>query len=132
MILNIKVKRLGFFSTQMADGTVNKFKTRLDSVLPYFLDFVIVADTFYVFVRAEFKINLIRVINKFLGEILSDEGGQVAADLVTQREFTVRECACAGKSRCNVAIGFAVYALFCFCFGTTAFFNGLTFFNNKN
>ena len=84
------------------------------------------------FVGAEFQIDPVGVVDEFDGEILTDERRQVAADLGGERQFPVRESARTGEAGGDMAIGFAVHALFRLALGAATFFNRLTLFDDQN
>ena len=79
-----KIKLLRLFGSEMAYGTVDKLKARLNGSFSDFLDLFGVFDTLNVLVGTEFKIYLIGIINGFLGKILADKRGKVAAHLIAQ------------------------------------------------
>ena len=83
-MLKGKIKLLRLFGSEMAYGTVHKLKARLNGSFSDFLDLFGVFDTLNVLVGTEFKIYLIGIINGFLGKILADKRGKVAAHLIAQ------------------------------------------------
>ena len=66
----------------MTDGTIHEFQPRFDGFSADLLHLFLVAQPFDVLVRAEFEIDLVRVIDEFLRKIVSYEFGQLAAHLV--------------------------------------------------
>ena len=81
-MLKSEIQILCLFGSEMADGTVHEFKSRLNGTLADFLDLVVAVNAFNVFVGTEFEIYFVGIINGFLSKILPDKGGQVSADLV--------------------------------------------------
>ena len=95
MILDRSVNLLRFLGAQMTDRTVYQLEPRLNRALADLLNFGSVADAFDALVCAEFQINFIRVINRFLCKLLPDQRGKVSADIAAQRQLSVRKSACA-------------------------------------
>ena len=126
---NTLVDLLCLFRTEMADGTVHKFQSSLDRSLADLLHFVTVAGALYMGIRSEFQINLISLVNGFLGLSVTDEGWEVPTDLTAQGELSVRKSTCAGKAGGDVAIWLTVDALLCFLLGTAALLDGLSLFH---
>ena len=63
-----------------------------------------------VLVRAEFKVDAVRVVDGLLRELLAYERGQVAAHFAGEGELPVRERAGAGKAGSDVADGLTIHA----------------------
>ena len=116
----------------MANRAVNQFKSRLNGALADLLNLFRVADTLNMSVCAKFKVNFIRVVNRFLRQILADKLGQIAAHLIGKRKLAVRKRTGSGKSCCDMAIGLAIHAFACYCLGAFSFFNGFALFNYYN
>ena len=66
----------------MADRAVNQFKPCLNCTLADLLNLFCVADSLNMSVCTEFKVNLIRVINSFLSQVLAYKLWQIAAHLI--------------------------------------------------
>ena len=75
----------------MADGAIHEFEPRFNRFFADFLDLVLVAESFYVLVRAEFEINLVGIVDELLREIVPYEFGKLAAHFVRKRQFAVRK-----------------------------------------
>ena len=83
-------------------------------------------------VGAELQVDLVGVVDGLLGQLLADEGGQVAAHLVAQGELAVGEGAGAGKAGGDVAVGLAVDALLGLGLGAVALFHRLALFHQDD
>ena len=83
-------------------------------------------------VRAKLQIDLIGIIDQLLGELLADEGGQVAADLIGEAQLAVRERAGTREAGGDGTGGAAVDAVAQLCLGAVAFFHRLAFFHQQN
>ena len=86
-----KIELLRLFCSQMANRTVNKLKTRLNSPFADFLNLFGIFNAFDVLVGTKLKINFIGIINGFLCKIFSDERGQISPNLITQRKLPAPE-----------------------------------------
>ena len=131
-VLDRQIDRLRALSTQMADGAVHQLQPSLDGVFPDFLDFRTVVDAFDFFICAELQINAVGIVDGFLHKLCADQIWQVAADLVTERELSVRKGARAGETGCNVAVRTAVHTAARFFLGAMAAFDGQAFFDHDN
>ena len=131
-VLDGKVEILRALRAQMADGTVHQLQARLNGALANFLDGGGVADAFHFGVRAEVQIDGIHIVDGLLGQRGADERGQVAADLIVQRELAVGKRARAGKARGDMAVGLAADAAPGFILGTVPLFHGLALFHNDD
>ena len=116
----------------MADGAVNQLQARLDGALADVLDIGAFVNALNLGVSAELEVDLVGVVDEFLGKILADQVGQFAADLVGQGQLAVRECTCTRKSRCDMAVGLTVNTVLCFCLSTASFFYRSTLFDYQN
>ena len=79
IFFNGKVDTLRLFRTHVTNRAIHQFESRLNGALADFLDFFARVQTFDVFVRAEFEINFIRIIDRLLREFFADELRQIAA-----------------------------------------------------
>ena len=116
----------------MADGAVNELQTRLNGALADVLDVGTLVDALDLRVGAKLEVNFIGVVNKLLREILADQVGQLAADLIGQGQLAVRECARAGKAGGDGTGRLAVYADAGFILGAVALFHRLALFDEQN
>jgi len=115
---------MSHFGAEVADRAVNQLEIGVDRLLAYLADLVRVAYAFYVWVCAEFKVDLVGVVDRGLSQLLADELREVSADLAGERQFAVRERARAGESRGDVAVGLAVHADLRLSLRTGSFLNG--------
>ena len=104
----------------------------MDGVLADLLDLLAGVDALHMGVRAKLQIDLIGIIDQLLGELLADEGGQVAADLIGEAQFAVRERAGTREAGGDGAGGAAVDAVAQLCLGAVAFFHRLAFFHQQD
>ena len=65
---NTSVDLLCLLSAKMADGAIHKLQSSLNRPLADLLHFIGVADALYMGIGSEFQINLISIVNGFLGE----------------------------------------------------------------
>ena len=105
-----KVKILSLFCSQMPYRAIHKAKSGLYGTLANILYLLGITYSLHPGACSEFKINLIRIIYRFLRNVRSYETWQVASHLAAQRQLTVRKRARAGKARSNVAVWLAVHA----------------------
>ena len=127
-----EIYALRLFGAHMTDGAIHEFEPRFNRFFADFLDLVLVAEPFYVLVRAEFEINLVGIVDEFLREIVPYEFGKLAAHFVRKRQFAVRKRARTRKSRRNVAVRLAVAARSAVSLGTLPLFDGLSFFDDDH
>lgn len=116
----------------MADRTVNQLQVCVYGFLPYISYLVGVAYALNVLIRTEFKIYLVCVVDGFLCKLLTDKLGERSADLARQPQLAVRECACALKARCDMAVGLTVHTVLCFCLRTAPFLYRSALFDYQN
>ena len=84
-----KVEFMRLFRSDVANRAVHQFQPCLYRSFAYFLNRLSVADSFNMRVRAEFQIDLIRIIDRFLRKILADQFRQAAAHFIRKRKFSV-------------------------------------------
>ena len=132
VILDVQVELLGFLGAQVADGAIHQLQARLDGTLADILDLLAFIDALHLGVGTEFQIDLVGVVDEFLGKILADEVGQLAAHLVTQGQFAVGKSARAGKSGGDGTGRLAVDADAGLVFGAVAFFHRLALFHQQD
>ena len=132
IVLDVQVELLGLLGAQMADGAVNELQTRLNGALADVLDVGTLVDALDLRVGAKLEVNFIGVVNKLLREILADQVGKLAADLIGQGQLAVRECARAGKAGGDGTGRLAVYADAGFILGAVALFHRLALFDEQN
>jgi len=75
---------MGFFRAHVAYGAVHQLQAGLNCPAANYLGLFRVAHALDMGVRAEFKVNLIHIINGVLCHALTDKARQIAADLVAQ------------------------------------------------
>ncbi len=124
VLFNSQVELMSHFGAEVADRAVNQLEIGVDRLLAYLADLVRVAYAFYVWVCAEFKVDLVGVVDRGLSQLLADEFREVSADLAGERQFAVRERARTGESRGDVAVGLAVHADLRLSLRTGSFLNG--------
>ena len=73
-----EIDALRLFRAHVADGAVHEFEPRLNGAQADLLDFVARIQPFDVFVRAEFEIDLIGIVDGLLRERFADELGQIS------------------------------------------------------
>ena len=83
-------------------------------------------------VRAEVQVDFVRVVNGLLGQIRADEGGQIPAHLIAQRQLPVGKGPRAGEAGGDVAVGLAVYAFVGLALGAAAVFDALPLLHHDN
>ena len=132
IVLDVQVELLGLLGAQMADGAVNELQTCLNGALADVLDVGTLVDALDLRVGAKLEVNFIGVVNKLLREILADQVGKLAADLIGQGQLAVRECARAGKAGGDGTGRLAVYADAGFILGAVALFHRLALFDEQN
>ena len=132
IVLDVQVELLGLLGAQVADWAIDQLQARLDSALADVLDVGAFVDALYLRISAEFQVDLIGVVDQFLGKVLTDQVGQFAADLVGQGQLAVRECARAGKAGGDGTGRLAVYADAGFILGAVALFHRLALFDEQN
>ena len=132
MVLDIEVELLGFLGAKVADGAVNQLQTGLNGALADVLDIGALVYALDLRVGTEFQIDLIGVVNQLLREILADQVGQLAADLIGQRKLTVRERTRTGKTGRDGAGRLAVDADAGLVLGAVPLFHGLTLFDKQD
>ena len=132
IVLDGQIELLGLFGAQMADGAVHQLQTGMDGVLADLLDLLAGVDALHMGVCAELKIDLVGVVDQLLCKLLSDQGGQVAADLIGQAQLAVREGTGTGKTGGDGAGGAAVDAVAKLCLGAVALFHRLAFFHQQD
>ena len=116
----------------MADGAVDQLQARLNGALADALDVGALVDALHLRVCTELQINLVGVVDELLREILANQVGQLAADLIGQRQLAVREGTRTGKAGCNGTGRLAVYADAGFVLGAVALFHRLALFDKQN
>ena len=116
----------------MADGAVHQLQACLNGVLADLLALLVITETLNVLVRTEIQIDLVSVVDGLLCQLWGDEGGQIAAHLIAQRELAVGKRAGAGEAGGNVAVGLAVDALFRLVLGAMAVFYRLALLHHDN
>ena len=132
VVLYGEVYPLRLFRAHVAYGTVHQLQPGFDGFAADLLHLFLVAEPLNVLVRAEFEVDLVRVVDEFLREIVPDEFGQFAAHFIGERKFAVRERARARKARRDVAVRFAVAAGTAVSLGTFPPLDGLPFFDNDD
>ena len=131
-VLNVVIQFLRLLGAEMADRTVHKAQICLDGVLADLLDLLAVADTLDVWIRTEFKIDLVGIVNQFLRKRRADQVRQITADLAGQAQLAIRKRARAGKAGRNGAGRLAVDAFAGLRLRAMPFFHRLAFFNQQN
>ena len=116
----------------MADGAVDQLQTGLNRALADVLDVGAFVDALDLRVSAEFQIDFVGVVDKLLREILADQVGQLAADLIGQRQLAVRERARTGKAGGDGTGRLAVDADAGFVLGAMALFDRLALFDKQD
>ena len=129
--LDRKIDLLRFFRSHMADRAIHQFEPRLNRTLSDFFHFFGYVDSFNVFVRAEFEVNFIRIVDRFLRQFFADEKRQIAAHFGGKRQFPVGKRARARKTRGDMAERLAVHAFSRHVFGASAIFHRFPFFHDK-
>ena len=81
VVFNGKVQILCLLGSQMTNRAVNQLQTCLYGPFADFLDGLRIADSLDVFIGTEFQVNLIGVMDGFLGECLSNQIGKISADV---------------------------------------------------
>ncbi len=132
ILLDVVIDLLRLFGAHMANGAIHEFKSRFNCLFADFLDLLFVAQAFDMLVRAEFEIDIIRIVDEFLRKILSDEFGKRTAYFVGQGKFAVRKRASTRKSGGDMAIGFAIHAFASLRFGATSVLDRLTLFKDND
>ena len=132
IVLDGQIQLLCLLGTQMADGAVHQFQTRMDGVFADLLDVLTGVDALHMGVCAELQIDLIGVVDEFLRKLLPDEGGQVAAHLVGKAQLAVRERTRTGKAGGDGTGGAAVDTVAHLCLGAVAFFHRLALFHQQH
>ena len=120
MVFNRKIELLGFLGAQVTNGAVNHFEPRLDGATANVADLCVVSRALDVLVGTKGEIDLVHLVDGFLGLPGANQLGEVATDLVGQGELSVRKRACARKARGDIA-GLTVYAVPGFVFGAMPF-----------
>ena len=131
-VLYGEIYALRLLGAHVADGTIHQLEPRADSLFSDLLDFLFVADAFDVLVRAEFEIDLVRVVDEILRLVPAYELGKLAAHLRRKRKFAVRKRARTRKSRGDVAVRTAVAAGTALRLGAPAPFDGQTLFDEDD
>ena len=132
MLLNGKIQILGLLGAQMADGAIHQLQAGLDGPLADLLDLFRVAKALHMLIRAELQVDFVRVVDGLLGQILTDQAGQVAAHLIAQGQLAVGKRTGTGKARGDMAIGLAVNALFGLALGAMTLLHRLALFHQHN
>ena len=114
----------------MSYGAIHKFKSRAYGSLAYLFYLFRMPDTLYMRIRAEFKIDIIRVLYHALREFLAYKRRKVSPYIGGKRKFSVGESACTRKTRRYVA-RFAGKTFFRLCLRTFSVFYRTTFFQNR-
>ena len=131
VVLQRQVELLRLFGAEVADGAVDELQACANGAAADDADLIGVGHALHMGVRAEFQVDLVRIVNEGLGKVRADEVREIAADLVVQRELAVRECACAGEAGRDVA-GLAVHALLRLALRAGALFHALALFDHQN
>ena len=132
IVLDGQIQLLGLLGAEVADGAVHQLQARVDGVLADLLDVLAGVDALHMGVGTEFEVDLIRVVDELLRELLADEAGQVAADLIGEAQLAVRESARTGEAGGDGAGGAAVDAVAQLCLGAVALFHRLAFFHQQD
>ena len=127
-----KINVLRLFGTHMADGAVHQLQAGLNRTLSDFFHFFRYVQTFDVFVRAEFKVNFIGVIDGFPRQFFADQKRQIAAHFRRKRKLAVRKRARTRKTRGDMAERLAVHALARYVFRASSVFHGFALFYDKD
>ena len=88
----------------MTDRAVNQLKTCLNGALAYLFDLLGISETLDMLVSAEFEVYTVGIIYKLLSGVLAYKCGQIAADLVAERQLSVRKCTGSRKACCYMTI----------------------------
>ena len=123
---------MGLFGAEVPDGAVDQLEAGLDGVFADLADLFAGVDALDVGVGAKVEVELIGVVDQFLGKVGADQAGQVAAHLIGEAELAVREGACPRKAGGDGAGGAAVGAVAEFGLGTAALFDRLALFHQQN
>lgn len=98
-LFNGQINSLGLFGSHVPDGTVHQLQSRLDCPFADLLALFRVLKTFDMGISAEFQVDLIGIMNGLLGQLRADQGRQITAHLIAQREFSIRKCTGHRKNR---------------------------------
>lgn len=131
-LFNGQINSLGLFGSHVPDGTVHQLQSRLDCPFADLLALFRVLKTFDMGISAEFQVDLIGIMNGLLGQLRADQGRQITAHLIAQREFSIRKCTGTGKTGGDVTVRFAVHALFGLVLGAVALFYRLALFDHDD
>ena len=82
ILLNPVINLLGLFCSQMADRAVYQLQAGLNGSLPDIFYLLFLSNAFHLCIRAKFQIDLIRILNHFLGKVLSNQGWQISAHFI--------------------------------------------------
>ena len=82
ILLNPVINLLGLFCSQMADRAVYQLQAGLNGSLTDIFYLLFLSNAFHLCIRAEFQIDLIRILNHFLGKVLSNQGWQISAHFI--------------------------------------------------
>ena len=84
VVLQRKVELLRLFGAEVADGAVDELQACANGAAADDADLIGVGHALHMGVRAEFQIDLVRIVNEGLGKVRADEVREIAADLVVQ------------------------------------------------
>ena len=116
----------------MADGAVHQPQPRLDGPLADGLDLIRVAQALNMGIRAEFQVDLVRIMDGLLDQVRPHQVGQIPAHLAAQGQLAVGKRACTGKARGDMAIGLAVHALAGLALGAAAVLHSAALLHNQD
>ena len=131
VVLQRQVELLRLFGAEVADGAVDELQACANGAAADDADLIGGGHALHMGVRAEFQVDLVRIVNEGLGKVRADEVREIAADLVVQRELAVGERACAGEAGRDVA-GLAVHAFLRLALRAGALFHALAFFHERD
>ena len=128
ILLDTEVYLVCMLGAEMTDGAVDEAQARHNSALAYLLDLFGVSEAFNVSIRTELEIDLIGIIDRLCSELLADKRRQISADIGTERELAVGECARTGEAGGDVAVRLAVDTLLCYRLRAMTLFDRQTLF----
>ena len=94
----------------MTNRAIHEFEIGLNGFEPDIFDFLGVFHALDVFVRAEFQVDGIGIVDNGLDVLRTEQFGQIAPYFITEGEFSIGKSARAGKPGSDVARRFAMHA----------------------
>ena len=132
VIFQREIERLCLFRAEMANRAIDQLQACANGAAANLAHLFRITDALDMAIRAELKVDTVGIVDEILRVLLTDERREIAADLMGERELTIRKRARAGKAGRDMTIRAAVDAVIGDRLRAAAFFDGLTLFDDDD